>query len=188
MQKPVTAKPTKKQPARVLVADPPWKFSDRLPGRARGAEKHYPCLTTPEIIAFELPPLAADAFLFLWRVGAMQQDALDVVEGWGFRVKAELVWVKLTSTSSSLHFGMGRYVRGAHETYLIATRGRANVRVHDQRSIFFAPVGRHSAKPDAFYWIVMRMAEGPYAELFARRHRSGWRCFGNELDTQRKAG
>jgi N6-adenosine-specific RNA methylase IME4 len=145
-------------------------------------------MTTPELCAFALPPLADDALLFMWRVAAMQQDAFDVVEAWGFKVKAELVWVKLTSTSSALHFGMGRYTRAAHETCLIATRGRAKVRVHDQRSIFFAPVGRHSAKPDAFYWITMRLAEGPYAELFARRHRVGWRCYGNELQPQRKAG
>jgi N6-adenosine-specific RNA methylase IME4 len=118
----------------------------------------------------------------------MQQDALDVVEAWGFKVKAELVWVKQTSTGKALHFGMGRYTRAAHETCLIAVRGRASVRVHDQRSIFFAPVGRHSAKPDAFYWITMRLAAGPYAELFARRRRAGWRCFGNELAPQRKAG
>jgi N6-adenosine-specific RNA methylase IME4 len=174
-------------PARVLVADPPWKFRDRLPGRARGAEKHYPCMTTPEICSFALPPLAADAFLFMWRVAAMQQEAFDVIEAWGFKVKAELVWVKLTKTSTALHFGMGRYVRAAHETCLIATRGRASVRVHDQRSIFFAPVGVHSAKPDAFYWNVMRLAEGPYAELFARRNRRGWCCYGNEL-AQRKVG
>jgi N6-adenosine-specific RNA methylase IME4 len=178
-----------KQPARVLVADPPWKFKDRLPGRKRGAAKHYGCLTPAEICAFALPPLCADgALLFLWRVAAMQQEALDVVEAWGFKVKAELVWVKLTSTSTKLHFGMGRYTRAAHETCLICTRGRASVRVHDQRSIFFAPVGRHSEKPDAFYLKVARLAAGPYAELFARRRRPGWRCFGNELEPIRKAG
>ena len=40
----------------VLAADPPWKFSDKLPG-SKGAAHHYACLTTPEICRFPLPPL-----------------------------------------------------------------------------------------------------------------------------------
>jgi len=37
---------------RVIVADPPWAFQDRLPGPSRGAWKNYPCLTTYDICRF----------------------------------------------------------------------------------------------------------------------------------------
>lgn len=46
---------------------------------------------------FPLPPLAPDCRLFLWRVGAMQQEALDVGKAWGFKHKSEIVWIKTTA-------------------------------------------------------------------------------------------
>jgi N6-adenosine-specific RNA methylase IME4 len=166
--------------ARVLVADPPWKFGDSLPGAGRGAVKHYACMSVEQICSFDLPPLENDAFLFLWRVASMPEEALRVVRAWGFVPKSEIVWRKLT-VNGKVHFGMGRTVRAAHETCIVATRGRPQPKARNVRSIFDAPVGRHSAKPDAFYDLVEELADGPYAELFARRHRAGWRCFGNEL-------
>ena len=57
---------------RVVCADPPWAFSDPLPGKKRGAEKHYATMTVDEICAYPLPPVADDAVLFLWRVASMQ--------------------------------------------------------------------------------------------------------------------
>jgi len=164
----------------VLVADPPWKFGDSLPGAGRGAAKHYQCMPVDGICCFELPPLERDAVLFLWRVAAMQQEALDVVKAWGFTVKSELVWRKVT-VGGKRWFGMGHYVRAEHETCLIATRGRPKILSRSVRSTFDAPAGRHSEKPDAFYEIVEKLCAGPYVELFARRHRANWTCLGNEL-------
>lgn len=175
-------------PARVLVADPPWRFDDHLPGRGRGADKHYHTLPLHEIMRFPLPPLHGDALLFLWRVAALPAAALDVVSAWGFTPKAELVWVKTSKGSRKpapegvqLAIGMGHYTRAAHEICLIATRGAPKVRDRAVRSVLFAQRGAHSAKPDTFYALVERLAEGPYAELFARRRRDGWTQYGNEL-------
>jgi N6-adenosine-specific RNA methylase IME4 len=82
---------------RTIVADPPWKFGDKLPGPARGAVKHYKVMTTAQIAAFPLPPLTEDARLFLWRVSSMPEDALTVCRAWGFEPKSEIVWVKVTA-------------------------------------------------------------------------------------------
>ena len=94
---------------------------------------------------------------------------LDVIRAWGFTPKSELVWVKTTTpcgpelggyttrrrgakTSAGLPdataaFGMGRTARMNHETCIVATRGKTShlVQRHDIRSVFFAPVGAHSA-------------------------------------------
>lgn len=78
----------------VLVTDPPWEFKDSLPGKKRGAKKHYKCLAFDRIKGFELPPLSNDCWLFMWRVGAMQAEALEVAKHLGFRVVTEIVWVK----------------------------------------------------------------------------------------------
>jgi N6-adenosine-specific RNA methylase IME4 len=170
--------------ARVLVADPPWKFDDSLPGTTRGAVSNYDLMTTNDIIRMPLPKFEDGAILFLWRVASMQQEALDVLRAWGFKTKTELVWLKRTKTNDKEHFGMGRYLRAAHEVCLIATRGRFQVADKGIRSVFAfeAPVGEHSEKPDAFYQLVETLCgKGPYVELFARKARPGWHCLGNEL-------
>ncbi len=175
-------------PVRVLVADPPWSFSDDLPGYGtthafgRGARSKYPCLSVTALRDFPLPPLAQDAVLLMWKVSAMPEEAYSVIRAWGFVPKTEIVWKKLTSKGGR-HFGMGRYVRAEHETCVVAARGKGHqlVKVHNVRSVFEAPVGRHSEKPEAFFDIVEQLFDGPYAELFARRRRPGWDCYGNEL-------
>lgn len=168
--------------SKVLCADPPWRFSDKLPGPKRGASKHYPTMTLAELKEFPLPPLAYDATLFMWRVASMQEEALELVRAWGFVPKAEIVWAKKT-VNGKRWFGMGRRVRMEHEVAIIATRGRPQVRDRSIRSIFEAkvPGGRHSAKPEEFYDLVEKLCAGPYSELFARRERKRWTCYGNEL-------
>ena len=169
-------------PFRVVAADPPWKFGDKLPGGGRGAAKHYDVLSVEEIERYPLPPIADDALLFLWRVAAMVPEAIRVAKAWGFTPMSEMVWVKTTS-SGELHFGMGRYVRASHETCIIATRGRAASLVidHSIRSVFFAEVGEHSAKPDEFFHLVERLYPGPRVELFSRvPTRRDWTLYGRE--------
>jgi len=172
---------------RVIVADPPWRFADKLPGAGRGAARHYSTMTPEEICRFPLPPLAADCVLFLWRVASMQQAALDVCRIWGFTVKTELIWLKKTAHGNRW-FGMGRTLRAEHEVCLLAARGRPQIKNHSTRSTFVidvtgfsAPVERHSEKPEQFYQIVEELFDGPRVELFARKQRDGWTCLGDQL-------
>lgn len=181
--------------ARRSASSPPaWKFGDKLPGEGRGAEKHYDVMTVEDICRLQLPPIASDAHLFLWRVAAMQQEALDVVKAWGFTVKSELIWLKRTKNGKE-HFGMGRHVRASHEVCLIATRGRgAGIKNKSQRSTFTTflddegggefegTVERHSKKPPEFFRIVEDLCESDLrVELFAREQRAGWVTIGNEV-------
>lgn len=170
-----------------MAADPAWTFGDKLPGSSRGAAKNYRVQTLDQIRGYPLPPLLDDAYLFCWRVSAMVEEAYSVVRAWGFNPKSEVVWEKLTKEGNPW-FGMGRHVRAAHETCIIATRGRPPRLSASIRSRFAAPVPRdsqgkyvHSAKPEEFYTdIVMKLAGGPYVELFARRHRPGWVSIGDQ--------
>lgn len=196
-----------------VVADPPWPFSDDLPGPGRGAAKHYSCgLSVDDIKRFQLPQLQHDCWLFLWRVGAMQREALEVAEAWGFRVDSEIVWVKtprlrtpeqLAAEASAcgwddpaqaaaklgieqgrrVRIMMGRSVRNAHECCLICKRGKPYRADAGVPSVCFSELGEHSEKPDEFFANVERLV-GPdtrKVELFARKHRPGWTCFGDEL-------
>lgn len=191
-------------PCRVIVADPPWQFGDKIQGN-RGAEAKYACLSLSDIQRFPLPEFDSNAVLFLWRVAAMPDEALAVARAWGFEPKAEITWVKTNGQMEGgkpaldergypkLHMGMGHYTRAATEKALICTRGRFHVDDKGVRDTFFAPVGEHSEKPDEFFAIVERLT-GPAnrAELFGRKPRAGWLVVGNELprlpDDPRPAG
>lgn len=168
----------------VLAADPPWKFRDGLPGKKRGAAKHYTCLSLDELKAHPLPPQvmrAPNAVLFLWRVAAMQLEALELGYAWGFEQHSELVWQKRTKKGKK-HFGMGRITRQSHETCLVMVRGDHAPAVRNIRSTFDAPVGAHSEKPDRFYRIVEALYPNAHRyELFARRPRVGWAQYGQEF-------
>lgn len=193
---------------RVICADPPWLFGDALPGGGRGSIKHYACMGVVDVCNFlpdlimrgEVPPLADDAALFLWRVGTQQREALAVARAWGFNdPTSEVVWVKTTrdvddddaaalldglepeDVGPVLRMGMGRTVRNCHEVALICRRGRPETQSHSERSVIFAPRGEHSAKPEKFHALVQRLYKGPYVELFGRQRREGWLVIGDEL-------
>lgn len=180
------------RPARVLHVDPPWKFGDKLPGKSRGAARNYPVMSVQQIKSIVLPPTHPDCLLFLWRVASQQRAALDVLDAWGFVPKTEIVWVKLTAAARRSchtcganrnrrhHFGMGRYTRAAHETCIVAVRGRINVKTHSIRDVFEAPVRAHSQKPDEIFDIAEALHAGPYTELFGRAPRPGWQVLGND--------
>lgn len=177
------------QPYQCIVADPPWKFADHLPGKGRGAAKHYDCMTVEQICGLKLPEIAPDAILFLWRVASMSEEALQVVRAWGFTPKSEIVWVK-TTKRGNVRMGMGRTVRNAHEICIVATRGRHSrlIDSHRELSVVSAQRREHSEKPAEFYALVERLCVGPRLELFARRHRPGWACVGSELGTVLEVG
>lgn len=183
---------------RVLYADPPWAFGDKLPGPGRGAVKHYDVMGDGKggvdaICRFPLPTLEDDGLLFLWRVSSQPEEALRVMRAWGFTPKSEIVWVKtkngviyqeeMSVEDIGLAFGMGRYVRLCHEVCLIGARGKAAsiIQDHAVRSVFFAPLSTHSSKPVEMYGLIERLSPGPYVELFARQRRPGWVQYGNEL-------
>lgn len=205
-------------PFKTIVADPPWAFIDSLPGPKRGAKKHYNMMTIKEIQDYlptaetllihqdnpklqefhkGIPPLAIDdnARLFLWRVASMQEEATQVMRHWGFTLKTEAVWAKMT-VNRRRAFGMGRTVRGEHEIAIIGNRGRPEILDKSTRSILWADegvwdespflfdgiIGKHSQKPDDFYALVESISPGPYLELFARTKRAGWACIGDELN------
>ncbi len=169
-------------PFSVVLADPPWKLADQLPGPGRGAGKHYDLMSVDELCKMELPPIFDNAWLFMWRLSSMVPEAYRVVEAWGFTAKSEMVWNKFTS-SGKRHVGMGHYTRGSHETCIVAVRGNP-IRVGaNVLSTFEGIVGEHSEKPQILYDKIDLLCGRNTAkvELFSRKPREGWTCLGNEM-------
>lgn len=87
---------------RVIVADPPWEFGDKLDkmkaGTARSAASNYPTLDLAALKALPIDLLAdEDAVLALWTPCSLFEDGLDLMRAWGFRQVQEWIWVKLTT-------------------------------------------------------------------------------------------
>lgn len=91
-----------------------------------------------------------------------------------------------------LQMGMGRIFRNCVEYLVIGVRGEGYSKLllskasnglvlAEEDSVILAPRTRHSTKPEASYQLIERTLPGPYLELFARKARPGWTCWGNEL-------
>jgi N6-adenosine-specific RNA methylase IME4 len=185
----------------VIVSDPPWSFDDKLKMSSvkRGAEANYKTLSNEDIKNLDVGKLAAkDSLLALWVPSSLLDVGLDIMNEWGFTLKQTFIWVKTKkeplknlnktqnfSIQDILGFGMGRTFRNTHEIVLIGTRGKISKRLRNKscRSVFLAPIGKHSEKPEGLQDMLDLMFPGKYnkkIEMFARRDRPGWVCIGNQ--------
>jgi len=178
----------------VILADPPWRFATwSHRGQGKGAEQHYRTMPTADIAALPVGPLAAPgAQLFVWARWPMLPDALAVMSAWGAPYRSgAFVWVKtgggsarrLFLTEQDVRMGLGYGTRIDTEVVLrgVWPGRQPKVRDHGVRQTVFAPVARHSEKPEAIQDDIERLYAGPYLELFARRVRAGWSAWGDEV-------
>ena len=177
----------------VIVADPPWRFSDNLKyekrdGVVRGVNNMYPTLTLAEIKKLPISEISEENSLCaLWVPSAFLKAGIDVLEAWGFTYKQLWIWGKTSKKNPlNLAFGMGRLARNCHEPCLIGTRGKYTkfLKNHSQRNLFMHPTMRHSQKPESIQTSLdLMFPDWDKLEIFARRSRSGWTCIGNESPT-----
>lgn len=171
----------------IIYADPPWNFRVySAKGAGRSAERHYPTMSIDDIRALPVDKLAAkDCTLFLWITFPTMQEALSVVEAWGFTYKTvAFVWVKQNKKSPGLFWGMGYWTRANVELCLLATRGHPKRQCAGVHQVISAPVEEHSKKPYIVRdKIITLMGDLPRVELFARQTTPGWDVWGNEVDS-----
>ena len=178
---------------RCIVADPPWPYPSRL--RGVGGSRHYgdpgvklvsvpfdeyDRMTVSDIAALPVRNLAADGcHLYLWTTQAFLRDAYTVLDAWGFKQGALLVWSKPPKGV------VGTWVCSA-EFCIFARRGTLKHLRRHIGTVFQWSRGRHSAKPEAFQDMVEMVSPGPYLEMFARRPRLNWTVWGNEVEANDK--
>lgn len=170
-------------PYGVICADPPWHFAVRSEkGEDRSAVNHYRTMTLQDIAAMPVGDLAAkDCALFLWAIDPLLPEALGVLRGWGFRfATVGFYWAKTNRKSDGYFTGLGYYTRANPEQVLLGVKGHPHRMAKDVSRLVIAPRGEHSSKPEAVQDGIERLMPGPYVELFARRQRSGWTCWGAE--------
>jgi N6-adenosine-specific RNA methylase IME4 len=194
---------TERRPFDVLVIDSPWCFEDSLSSSAtRGAAANYSTMHDVDIARLPIAGvMAADSVCWSWVISSKLQAGLDAMRLWGFEHKQVAVWNKTGKTVDSgldadaemmepddLAFGMGHLHRNCMELILVGIKGSPykKLRSRSVRNSFYAPPGhhaksKHSAKPEQLQTMIETMFPSAHRlEVFARRHRPGWTCIGNE--------
>jgi N6-adenosine-specific RNA methylase IME4 len=170
-----------------VLADPPWQFSNRT---GKMAPEHrrlgrYATLPLAEIAALPVAELAdTPAHLYLWVPNALLAEGLQVMCGWGFTYKTNIVWYKVRRDGGPDRRGVGFYFRNVTELVLFGVRGRnARTLAAGRRmpNLLTTTKREHSRKPDEFYAIAEACSPAPRLELFARHHREGWAQWGDEI-------
>src|SRR5206468_2578913 len=121
--------------------------------------------------------LAPDAILYKWTTRQHLWIAMQVMALQGFTYKSSLAWKKIRNGNAR---GKGRWFTDEHEIVLVGTRGKVvpPATAHF-RSLFEAPVGKHSEKPDYLHEIVEHhWPNVPKIEFNARKPRPGWFAWG----------
>jgi len=177
---------------RTILADPPWRFTNRT---GKVAPEHrrlarYSTMSTDEICRLPVHGLVGSvAHLYLWVPNALLPDGLRVMESWGFTYKANIVWHKVRKDGGSDGRGVGFYFRNVTELLLFGVRGQnARTEAAGRRQVNYLASRKreHSRKPDEQYELIESCSKGPYLELFARGTRPGWVYWGDQaVDTYR---
>ena len=183
MFSPMAQPPTKRY--RTIVADPPWDYKVAGIGHFSGksAGRQYSCMTPDEILQLPIGLWAQeDARLYLWTTNSFMEQAHRIARTWGFTPRTILTWVKGRIEGGRLiqQFGLGYCYRNSTEHIVVAECGKPAVLNHDTPTALISPRHQHSEKPPAFYDMVEHVSPGPYLDVFARKQRMGWDCFGNE--------
>lgn len=171
-----------------LLADPPWRFTNRT---GKMAPEHrrlsrYGTLTVDDIAALPVAPLMTEpAHCYLWVPNALLPEGLAVLAAWGFAYKTNLIWHKIRQDGGSDGRGVGFYFRNVTEVCLFGVRGKG-ARTLDpgrrQVNLIASRKREHSRKPDEQYAVIEACSPGPYLELFARGTRPGWTTWGDQAD------
>lgn len=191
-----------------LVADPPWMErgggSSKRGADKHYPLLHTDQIISTMLTADVWRP-ADDSILWLWATNNHLPSAMQVMDALGFRYVTNAVWVKVRARDSvaarramkmaregapppqvmeeMLAKGLGQYLRGSHELLLMGVRHRGSgVKVRTQvktiPSVIVAPLGRHSAKPDAAFRMIRQRCIGPRVNLFSRTEREGFDSWG----------
>lgn len=172
---------------RVILADPPWVYSDTASSGHRGVAYKYPCLKVDTLAKLDIDKITErDSILFLWITQPLLEDGLYLMRKWGFKYKGfAFNWYKKTKNDKAF-WGMGNYTRSNMEHVLFGIRGRGVKRVSAAvHSVVEATPAGHSAKPpEVRDRIVQLLGDVPRVELFARDQVPGWDAIGLDIDGQ----
>lgn len=170
-----------------ILADPPWRFSNRT-GKVAPEHKRlgrYGTMSLEEIKGLTVSDVAAEnAHLYLWVPNALLPAGLEVMDAWGFKYVSNIVWAKRRKDGGPDGRGVGFYFRNVTELLLFGVKGHMRTLAPGRSQVNMIETRKreHSRKPDEQYKLIEDCSPGPYLELFARYPQPHWEVWGNEAD------
>lgn len=170
----------------IIYADPPWKQTrggkKNVRQNSSGKPLDYPVCSLLEIEEHlrQADSLTeGDSVLFLWTIDKYLFEAQQIAEMLGYKLHARMIWDKVTGIPAAFT------VRYGHEYLLYMYKGKLTPVAKEERgkihTVFREKVQKHSQKPDIAYEIIERLYPSQLKiELYARRSRPGWDCWGNQ--------
>ena len=181
----------------IIYADPAWHFGNRLRNGTpesngtknvihRELSETYNTMSIKDICNLKVNEIAdKDCVLFMWTTDAHLEEAIKVVNAWGFKYKTiGFTWLKKEKSGKQSCY-VGFWTLKCGEICLLATKGSMNkyLQKRNVRQLVEAIRGKHSEKPQVVRDRIIEMFgnEIPKIELFARTKPNGWDVWGNEV-------
>jgi N6-adenosine-specific RNA methylase IME4 len=179
--------PTAEGGFKTVLADPPWRFTNRT---GKVAPEHrrldrYSTMSLDEIKALPVGDATAkDSHLYLWVPNALLLEGIEVLQAWGFRYVSNIIWAKRRKDGGPDGRGVGFYFRNVTEPILFGVKGSMRTLDPGRSTVNMIETRKreHSRKPDEQYDLIESCSPGPYLEMFARYARPGWSVWGNESE------
>ena len=111
---------------KTLLADPPWRFTNRT-GKVAPEHRRLSRYTTMDVDAISKVPItdiaATPSHLYLWVPNALLPEGIRVMQAWGYRYVSNIVWAKRRKDGGPDGRGVGFYFRNVTEILLFGVRG-----------------------------------------------------------------
>ena len=176
-QTPTTPPPLPSDVYRTVVIDPPWPVEKiARVVRPNQVAMPYRTMSVEEITRCPVRDLLApDAFVFLWTTQKYLPASFRCLEAWGLTYRYTLVWKKPG--------GFQPYNSPQYNGEFVVVGSRGNPRYLETKAfptVFDAPRGAHSEKPEVFYETLRRVTESPRLDMFNRRAIEGFEGWGDQ--------
>lgn len=173
----------------IIYTDPPWQQKKggkkKVRPNSSGGDLDYPTMNLQDIKELHrniFNNLTSEKHnVFMWTIDKYLIETEKFMNELGYTLHARIVWHKVTGVAPAFT------VRYTNE-YLLWFYKKGNILMPDNdtrgkySTLLTEKVQKHSQKPIVAYEMLEDMFKSASRlELFARKHRNGWDCWGNEV-------
>lgn len=174
----------------IVLADPPWSYYGSQ-NKWGAASKFYTTLSDQDLLNLPMKNLMnKKSICFLWVTSPKLNLGIKCISNWGLHYRGvAFVWIKSKKDGTPVKAqGVRASITKPTSEFVLAaslTKTGRPLPINDESvpQVVLSPKQEHSVKPDLVQEYIERMyPNNSKIELFARRQRIGWTCWGDECD------